>query len=344
MKYLLYLSLFMCWLSASAQGSDPQSFCDNISAGFDHYELSTKKLKSFTVHVRKSNKKGPKPLLVYLQGSTTTPLYYTTKQGSFKSAPLDIDKYADDYHVVLISKPKIPLCDAMHYSDSGMVYYPKNEEYEKIYSLDWRVESASYAIDFLSKKLSVDKKKLIVMGFSEGAQVAPRIALENKKVTHVICFGGNVLNHFYDFIIEARLKAQKGEITYDESQRTVDSLYDEYEKIYADPLSTTKNWYGDTYLKWSSFCRTAPIEDLLKLDIPILYISGAKDNNQTIIDTDYAKLEFMRKGKTNFSYKVYPNADHFFQEEQQVEGEMKMVNRITEVHQFALDWVSSKKR
>jgi pimeloyl-ACP methyl ester carboxylesterase len=182
------------------------------------------------------------------------------------------------------------------------------------------------------------------MGFSEGAQVAASVAAINKKVTHVVCFGGNSLNHFYDFIIEARLKAQKGDISHDESQKIVDSLYNEYKQIYADPKSTTKGWYGETNLKWSSFCKTTPLESLLQLDIPILYIAGAKDNNQTIIDTDYAYLEFLRMGKTNFTYKVYPNCDHFFREEEIINGERKSVNRIKEVHQFALDWVTSQKK
>jgi pimeloyl-ACP methyl ester carboxylesterase len=77
---------------------------------------------------------------------------------------------------------------------------------------------------------------------------------------------------------------------------------------------------------------------MLKLDIPILYLAGGSDHNQTVLDMDYAKLEFLRKGKKNLTYKVYPYSDHFFQEQQEVAGQIKNSDRIDEVHQFALEW------
>lgn len=343
MKQLLYTAVILLFslTSTTAQDNHSSSFCERIFASCDHYELHTKKLKSFTVHVVKSQKKGKKPLLLYIQGSTPTPLYYSTKSGNSTGISLDVNRYADDYHVVLISKPDIPICDSLKQDEDGRLYYPSNELYKNTYSLDSRAESASYAIDFLLKKLSVDQQKVIVMGYSEGAQVAPRVAVLNKKVTHLVCFVGNTLNHFYNFIIEARLQAAKGVITHNESQRVVDSLYNEYEKIYADPKSTTKEWYGDTYLKWASFCKTTPLESMLSLDIPILYVAGAKDNNQSIIDIDYAYLEFLRKGKRNLTYKVYPNCDHYFREEIIAnDGTTKTENHGKEVHQYALDWVN----
>lgn len=51
---------------------------------------------------------------------------------------------------------------------------------------------------------------------------------------------GNSLNQLYDFIIEKRLSAQKGEISNDEAQANIDSLYIEYEKIYNNPLLSGK--------------------------------------------------------------------------------------------------------
>jgi pimeloyl-ACP methyl ester carboxylesterase len=162
----------------------------------------------------------------------------------------------------------------------------------------------------------------------------------NKKVTHVVSFVGNALNQLYDFIIETRLSVEKNEMTAVEGQRIIDSLYIEYGKIYQDPLSTTKYWYGASYLKWSSFSKNTPLENMLKLTIPILYIGAGNDNNQTIIDMDYAKLEFLRQRKNNLTYLVYPGCNHFFQEEIIEEGKTKRIDRIDEVHQVAIDWIN----
>ena len=335
MKTFLKLTLlFLNYLSFG------QSFSDNL---FEHYKLTDSKLKTFEIHVTKSTSSLKKPLLIYMDGSGNSPIYYKTKSGKYStSIPLDIAKYAKDYYVVLISKPSIPFSDSLQYAPSGRKFYPISDFYKERYSLDWRAETASMAINFLIKKLPIDKNKIIVMGYSEGSQVAPKIAVLNKKVTNVVCFVGNALNQLYDFIIETRLEAVRNKISSAQSQKVVDSLYNEFEKIYANPTATNRTWFGETYLKWSSFSKTTPLENMLKLKIPILYIAGGKDNNQTILDMDYAKLEFLRKGKNNLIYKVYPDCDHYFQELITTsDGKNIKTDKIDEVHQFAIEWAKT---
>ncbi|RZK72946.1 MAG: hypothetical protein EOO85_18425 [Pedobacter sp.] len=211
-----------------------------------------------------------------------------------------------------------------------------------MYSLDWRAGVASKAIDFISKKIPVDKSKIVVMGYSEGSQVAPHVAEINKKVTHVVSIVGNAMPQFYDFLTSVRSDVKTNKMSAVEGQKVIDSLYLEFEKILADPLSIQKKWYGETYLKWSSFNQKSPLENMLELNIPILYIAAGKDDNQPIFGMDYAKLEFIRKRKNNLTYKVYPNSNHYFQD-QTVEGNNSKADRIDEVHQFAMDWINSVK-
>ena len=311
---------------------------------FEHYTLHRGRLESFTIHVTKSDSKAKRPLLVYLDGSGNFPLYYTTKSGRYNSSvPLDIRRYARDYYIVVISKPGIPFKDSLRYTSSGRSYYPNNDAFIRLYSLDWRAEAASATIDYVVKKLPVDTRKIIVIGYSEGAQVAPRVAVLNKKVTHVVCLVGNALNQLYDFMLAARLQVEQQKISPTAGQRLVDSLYTEYAKLYQSPKAVDQTWYGSTYLKWSSFSRTTPLENMLKLSIPILYIAGGRDNNQTIMSMDYAKLEFLRQGKANLLYRVYPDCNHYFQEERIVNGAPTNVDRIDEVHQFAIEWTDSAK-
>ena len=330
-KYILIKLLLLSFISSGQVPTDKL---------FDHYKIVDSKLTTFEIHVTKSNNSIKKPLLIYIDGSGNFPLYFKTKSGKYStSISLDIAKYSKDYFVVLISKPNTPFSDTLQYSPSGRKFYPENSSYKELYSLDWRAETASKAIDFLLKKLPIDRKKIIVMGYSEGAQVAPKVAVLNKKVTNIVCFVGNAQNQLYDFILETRLDAYRNNITHEQSQKIVDSLYNEFEKIYKNPKSIDREWFGETYLKWSSFTETSPLENMLKLKIPILYIAGGIDNNQTILNMDYAKLEFLRKGKNNLTYKVYPNCNHYFQESlANNEGKIIKSDRIDEVHQFAIEW------
>jgi pimeloyl-ACP methyl ester carboxylesterase len=332
-KVALILGLLFTGFSSHAQSS-----WDNF---FEHDTLADKHLGTVVIHVTKTKAQVKKPLLIYIDGSGNYPLFYRKNNGNYNtSVAFDIARYAKNYTIVLISKPGIPFSDSLRYQ-SGKAYYPTNSQYEQLYSLAWRAGAASKAIDYLVKRIPFDRKHIIVMGYSEGSQVAPAVAVLNKKVTHVVSMVGNGLNQLYDFIINARLDADRNTITAEESQKIVDSLYNEYAKIYANPSATDRKWFGATYLKWSSFSQTTPLENMLKLNIPILYVAGGKDNNQTIIDMDYVKLEFLRKGKSNLTYKVYPNCNHGFQETVTKDGKEIKLDRSDEVNQFAMDWISA---
>ncbi len=186
-KYILIKLLLLSFMSSGQVSTDKL---------FDHYKIADSKLKTFEIHVTKSKSSIKKPLLIYIDASGNFPLYYKAKSGKYStSISLDIAKYSKDYYVVLISKPNTPFSDTLQYSQSGRKFYPENNTYNELYSLDWRAETASKAIDFLTKKLPIDRKKINVMNYSEGAQVAPKIAVINKKVTNIVCFVGNVQNH-----------------------------------------------------------------------------------------------------------------------------------------------------
>lgn len=298
-------------------------------------------LGEINYHIYKNKINERKPLIIYLQGSTNFPLYYLNSDGRYNSSiTLNVGSMSNDYHIILISKPNTPLVDSIKIAPSGRKQYPMKEGYSEKYSLDWRANSADKVINDALKKLKIDTSTIIVWGHSEGSQVAPAVAIKNKKVTYIISMMGNSLNHLYDFILNERVSALNGEKSNEEAQANIDSLYIEFEKIYKDPNSTTKEWFGETYYKWSSFTLNSPIENMLMLDIPILYVAGGEDRH-SILNMDYAKLEFLRKGKNNLTYKVYPNYDHFFMETKINEsGKKEWIDHLEEVNGFALKWVT----
>ncbi len=293
-------------------------------------------------HIYKNKIDKKKPLLLFIEGSGNFPLYFLNPNGKYStSTTLNFEKLSSDFHIALISKPGTPFVDSIKISESGRKYYPINDTYKKYYSLYWRVIAGDLVINEILKKFNVDTNNVIVWGHSEGSQVAPAIAVKNSKITHVISMMGNSLNHLYDFIINERVLAEKGEITNQQAQSNIDSLFIEYEKIYKNPKSITREWFGETYYKWSSFTVTSPIENMLKLNIPILYVAGGADNNQNIINMDYARLEFLRKGKTNLTYKVFSNIDHYFLEtKMDSSGKLEWIDHLDEVNQFTINWIN----
>ena len=332
-----YIVVSVMLLSKSIYGQHIQ-----ITEKWQTERIEDSKLGAINYHVYKNKIDDSKPLIIYLQGSTNFPLYWLNPDGSYSSGiTLNVDMVSNDYHIILISKPNTPLVYSITTAPSGRKQYPMKEGYSEKYSLDWRANSADKVINDVLKKLKIDTSKIIVWGHSEGSQVAPAVALKNKKVTHVISMMGNSLNHLYDFILNERVSALNGEKSNEEAQTNIDSLYVEFEKIYKDPKSTTKEWFGETYYKWSSFTLNSPIDNMLKLNIPILYVAGGEDRH-SILNMDYAKLEFFRKGKDNLTYKVYPNCDHFFMETKtDVSGKKEWIDHLSEVNGFALKWITN---
>lgn len=313
---------------------------EEITNSWKTVSVSDDEIGKIQYHVYKNKIEKKKPLLLYLQGSKNFPLFWQNPNGKYSSSTtLNFKSISEEYHIILISKPNTPLVDKIEVTQSGRKYYPIKERYQEKYSLDWRANSADIVIDDALKSLKVDPSRIVVWGHSEGSQVAPAVAVKNKKVTHVVAMMGNSLNHLYDFILHERVAALKGKISNEKAQSNIDSLLTEYEKIYKDPKSTREKWYGETYYKWSSFSKVTPLENMLKLDIPILYIAGGADHH-SILNMDYAKIEFLRKGKDNLTYKVFPNCDHFFLETKtDKSGKKEWIDHLTEVNDFALKWI-----
>lgn len=318
----------------AAQPKTPEEF------GLKHFELDDRQLGKLNFYVPENKLNEEKPMLVFLDGSGHLPMFYLIKMPDGRTQlgskiTIDFDALSEEFHVVLISKPGTPFLDSLEATSSRDFRrrYPASEEYTQQLSLDWRVNSASKIIDYLLEELPIAKQEVVVMGYSEGGQVVPKLAVTNSNITKVVSIVGSGLNQFYDMITDERSKTSKGLISAEEAQTTIDSLFVVFEDIYANPTSIDKTWWGHTYKRWASFCQDVPLENLIQLDIPILLIASGKDKNAPIAGIDYVQLEFLRQQKSNLNYKVYPNCDHYFYD---LSTEQ---DRLEEVLAFVVDWV-----
>lgn len=314
----------------------------DLKEKFKIFSIENKKLGKVEFCTFKSTIDKKKPLLIFIHGSGNEPTF--SYQPDIKTYAwkgfLEIEKYKDEFHVICVNKPGIPLFDTIQKNPKNFqTSYPLNEEYIKKYSLEWRAKAASLIINEAIKLLPVDKSKIIVIGHSQGGQVAPKIALLNKKVTHVVLLNSNSLNHLYDFVLQERLAAFKGEQTFENTQKNIDSLFTEYKKIFAEPNNINKNWNDETYYRWASFSNETPLENMLKLKIPIYVIAGGKDLwGSFIMNTDYVQIEFLKNKKTNLIYQVYPNANHFLQDEIVENGKTKYIDLKPKIFEDIIKW------
>ena len=310
--------------------------------GFTQYKFKNEGLGEVNYYLSKSDSSKSKPLLIYLDGSGPYPLFQKLERGIGSTVVIDFQKLSKDYRLLLISKPGVPFIDEVSKNENGFPIYDPPQEYVNRLSLDWRVDSANVIINYILQNKLVETDTVIAMGFSEGAQVVPKLAAINSNIDVIMLFSGNGLTQFYDPLLSARLNAAKGNLSETEAQHQIDSLFIKYNEILQDPKNTKKEWYGHTYKRWASFASNEPLKYLLQLDIPIYLANGSLDENP-ISSTDYIKLEFIRNNKANLTYKTYPNYNHQFNEMTMENGTVKDVQpKINNVIAEAFKWLQNQ--
>lgn len=141
-------------------------------------------------------------------------------------------------------------------------------------------------------------KNVVLVGVSEGAWPAARIAGLHPEITHLAILGSGG----YSMRQSLTTLREQGAIPFDVNSG--------WEKIVAAPRSIEKNWYGNRYRWWSDIMDIEPITDLLKLDIPILVGIGARDQSVPVESVYFLESKFKETGKDNLIVRVYPGADH----------------------------------
>ena len=109
---------------------------------------------------------------------------------------------------------------------------------------------------------------------------------------------------------ELRILEQRARATEDAPRRL--ALLDaELDRIRSAPASD-RTWRGsaNTYRWWASYLDYAPIDDLAALTVPVYVAHGARDEAVPIESADAIAERFAREGKTNLTYRRYPDLDH----------------------------------
>ena len=299
--------IFLVLIILSFTNCDAQSIPtkEQITNHYGFEEKSIKVNDENIVFYTYQNSKVPKTkLVIYLQGSDPSPQFsYRIKNDKTQKLCWlngEFNELTEEYLYVVIEK--IGFEGVINEDD-----IPKPKIYQEKNSLKNRVFRANAVIDYLTS--NNDFTKVIVYGHSEGAPVGAKLATVNNKITHLGFWAGNALPDYYDFILENRIEYYKGSISDSTSQSRIDKNIDRFKKVVSDSLNTDSNGY--TNLRWWSYSEP-PINNLLKIDIPIFVQVASKDKSAPIESSYLIPLEFARLKKNNLTYKVCVGCNHGF--------------------------------
>ena len=303
MKTGFYILTIFLTAQVFAQKNKAEDF------GFRHLQTI---YKGDTVDILIKSKKGEeliqKPIFLFCQGSLPQPLIKKEGDKIYSVFPFKTDSLEIDYHIVIISKPFVPLVVEVKTLGRNFVYQdPETDKIPKEYSnrniLDYYVERNLKVIDYLEKLPFVDNSKLIVAGHSEGSTIAAKLAVKCKKITHLIYSSGCPLGRIMAMISQDRATESDTDST-----RYGESEFDYWEQVVNDK-SNMDDTNGDTFKATYDFS-IPPIHYLEKLTIPVLICYGTKDWSAPY--NDYLRVEMLRQKKNNFTFKAYIGLEHNF--------------------------------
>ena len=270
-------------------------------------------------------------LVVYIHGTDPYPVFFyqIKKDGTTNLIKWFNDDYKTldpTYAYAIIAKPGL---SGIFNKDNFSI----PEKYHKNNYKEYRVNQIHLAIEDIKQHHLNNPNKIIVYGHSEGAQIAAALAIVSKSITHLGFWSGNVLNNFYGFALFERIAVLKRHQTDSAAHANITGLIHWYQDIIKNPHATEVDQWGYTNRRWSSY-EEAPINDLLKIDIPI-YAVFATGDESTPIETAYLlPIQFMQNRKDNLTFEVCMRCDHSYRENK----DGQMINHWSEIFEEFIKW------
>ena len=302
MKGLIYIFSLLTFYSAFGQTKTAQDF------GFRHivYKYKTDNI-DILIKSKKGEENKPKPIFFFCQGSLPIPLIIHQDKDVYGTFPFNPDSLSVKYHLVIVSKPSIPIIADVSTLKPNFTYVDSSGNFPKGYIeknlLSYYVPRNIAIAKYLQKQNWVSTKELVVAGHSEGSTIAVKMASEFKEVTHLIYSGGNPMGRILSIIQQNR--------TYETD--TDSTKYGEYNFDYwADIVKNKNEMYtsqGDAYKTTYEFSEPM-ITYLEKLKIPVLVTYGTKDWSSPY--NDLLRVNIIRQKKSNFTFKEYIGTEHNF--------------------------------
>ncbi|RZK19006.1 MAG: hypothetical protein EOO56_15060 [Hymenobacter sp.] len=299
-KIYLLLVLLGSSLRLVAQPKTPADF------GYRHLRT---RYKGDTVDILVLSKKGEelkrKPVFLFVQGSLPSPIIKYSEKGAYSVFPFEVDKYLTDYHLLIVSKPGVPpIADVKTLTPRYEYNDPKTGQVPLAYCqrnyLGYYVARDAAVLRYLARQPWVDAKNITAMGHSEGSNVVARLARHPGPLCRVVYLSGSPLGRMLTVIAGNRQDADSV---------GAENNFAYWKAVVAAPKQN--NCLGDTHLLVSSLSSIqTPLDDFRHSKIPVFVGYGTRDRSALL--EDYLRLEMIRSGKTNLTFRAYPELEHNF--------------------------------
>lgn len=248
---------------------------------FEKRSVTDKLGRRVTYYASKPSK--PAPLLLMIQGSGCTSVLASQSGGS---TIFNLGPFANEqrFTVIAVEKPHAE----RRTQDGGIAQGCSKEFNESFTATSW-LEALRASVAHARKSASVDQRRTLVMGFSEGAVMASLLAARDPKITDVVSVGGSGTTQLFDFLVGA----------YDcfDASACVAQVEAQAKAISAKPQSATEFAWGHPFKRWSSFFRVDPAQELLRSKARVYLAFGTRDESVPPPSQELLAAKLMSEGR-----------------------------------------------
>ncbi|GHV34311.1 hypothetical protein FACS1894178_1570 [Bacteroidia bacterium] len=256
---------------------------------------------------------GNYPLLVYSDYSKDSSRNYVM------TPPFLVKEYVKKYNFVVIAKPGMPICkphtEHLPLIDTAFGNYSMFCKMDFLY---YYVEQLNQVVDVIRKKSSTNVPFFFI-GNSQGGRVVAKFTEKYpQKVQRLVLQSTSIMDRYAEQIHECRLLADKGQISAEEAQQRINSIYQYYQylKDYSTyfetetDITTLSEIEHYNYMTDASYNFDVILSQLQHIDCPILVVYGTADIKTR--DNDLLPLFFTRWGKDNLNLMPIVDCNHIF--------------------------------
>lgn len=294
--------------SPRAPGLVPVATASELGIPYDRYQVKDAFDRTVTFYVSvpgagkpkdapkaEASEDRPMPLALMVQGSGCASVFMKAPDGRIGGGlPNALIRSAKGRcRVVCVEKPGVNFLDNPQPPGSGE---PCTEEFKNEHAFNRWVGACEAAVAAASSLPGVDGSRILAAGHSEGGIIAAGVAARNPRVTHVGVLANGGPTQLYDMTQFVR-QPRSANDTPEECEKRVEQVYEAWERIKADPDSTSKTEWGHPYKRWFTFLSTSTLDQLLKTDARVFLAYGTADTSVPVTSCDALRAELARHGK-----------------------------------------------
>jgi len=178
-------------------------------------------------------------------------------------------------------------------------------EFNQHFSYDTWLSTLTRALRHALSRPEVDARRVLVIGTSEGAQMAASLAHAVAEVQNVALVSGGGPTQLFDFA--AAIHGGKG--SDEDKLNSLQELDASFSAISADPRSTTTFFMGHPYLRWSSFLPHTEAEALASTHARVYLVNGMQDSSVPILSAEVLYAQLRAQGR-DVQFRRIPQVGH----------------------------------